>query len=197
MSLSLDRVLWITLLCCLFVFLVMNHLSLHHHSEALPSSKSLSVSRGAPAESINRLIDLVRIQNLTIHALEEKIGQLSDSSTTDHTFVAREISLVKSDSTKVECTSNNDFQSFITKDRETCETKYGMELASIWKKNEEIWCTDDDSKDEESKSQLKCYPYHQAHKKLDGRGPDLICEATNFMIDFSKVCVSLLDFLVS
>jgi hypothetical protein len=168
----------------------MNHLSLHHHSDALPSSKSLSVSRGAPAESINRLIDLVRIQNVTIHALEEKIGQLSDSST-EKAAVGKGISLVNSDSSKVECTSRGEFRSLIAKDREVCEAKYGMELASIWKKNEEIWCSDDNNKEEEMKSQLKCYPYHQAHKKLDGRSPDLICEADNFMIDFSKVSFSV------
>ena len=37
------------------------------------------------------------------------------------------------------------------------------------------------------KSELKCYPYHQQHKRLDGRGPDVFCIATNFIIDFSKV----------
>ena len=36
-------------------------------------------------------------------------------------------------------------------------------------------------------SQLTCYPYHQQHKILDGRGEDLFCEASNVVIDFSKV----------
>eukprot|EP01032_Pedospumella_encystans_P018298 gene18298-20835_t len=67
-----------------------------------------------------------------------------------------------------------------------CEQRYGMELVNIWGKNEEIWCASD-AQDGEQKSELKCYPYHQAHKKLDGRGPDLVCEATNFIIDFDKI----------
>jgi hypothetical protein len=67
-----------------------------------------------------------------------------------------------------------------------CEAKYGLELVNIWKKNEEMWCAlPQGAADVES--ELKCYPYHQAHKKLDGRAPDLFCEATNFVIDFSKV----------
>ena len=61
-----------------------------------------------------------------------------------------------------------------------CEMRYGISLINIWRKNSEVWC-------DSPNSQLKCYPYHQHHKKLDGRGPDLFCEATNFMIDFSKV----------
>lgn len=36
-------------------------------------------------------------------------------------------------------------------------------------------------------SQLTCYPYQQQHKILDGRGEDLFCEASNVVIDFSKV----------
>lgn len=67
-----------------------------------------------------------------------------------------------------------------------CEQRYGLELADEWRKKEEVWCTGP-SEDVAMKSELKCYPYHQAHKKLDGRGPDLFCEATNFVMDFSKV----------
>jgi hypothetical protein len=67
-----------------------------------------------------------------------------------------------------------------------CEAKYGVELVNIWKKNEEMWCALPQGA-AVVESELKCYPYHQAHKKLDGRAPDLFCEATNFVIDFSKV----------
>ena len=67
-------------------------------------------------------------------------------------------------------------------DMETdCENRYGVTLIEQWSKAEEIWCSDG------ANSVLKCYPYHQKHKQLDGRGPDLFCEATNFVIDFSKV----------
>jgi len=73
-----------------------------------------------------------------------------------------------------------------TKLEEQCEQRYGMELVDTWRKNEQIWCASGDQ-DPKLKSELKCYPYHQAHKKLDRRGPDLVCEATNFVIDFDKV----------
>ena len=63
-----------------------------------------------------------------------------------------------------------------------CENRYGVTLIEHWSKAEEIWCSDDGAN-----SVLRCYPYHQKHKQLDGRGPDLFCEATNFVIDFSKV----------
>ena len=62
-----------------------------------------------------------------------------------------------------------------------CENRYGLTLIENWKKAGEVWCTDG------AQSVLKCYPYHQKHKQLDGRGPDMFCEATNFVIDFSKV----------
>ena len=75
---------------------------------------------------------------------------------------------------------------------EQCEQRYGLELVDTWRKNEQTWCTDS-AQDPKLKSELKCHPYHQAHKKLDGRGPDLVCEATNFVIDFDKVIILLLN----
>lgn len=74
-----------------------------------------------------------------------------------------------------------------TKLENECEARYGLELAELWRKNEEVWCASPPGADTHHKSELKCYPYHQAHKKLDGRAADLICEASNFVIDFSKV----------
>jgi hypothetical protein len=66
-----------------------------------------------------------------------------------------------------------------------CEARYGLELAETWRHNEQTWCVSRPG--DAVQSELKCYPYHQKHKKLDGRGADLFCEATNFVIDFSKV----------
>ena len=68
-----------------------------------------------------------------------------------------------------------------------CENKYGMQLADLWAARREVWCQDTTTPNEADKSQLICYPYHQEHKKRDGRGPDMFCEATNMFIDFSKV----------
>ena len=61
-----------------------------------------------------------------------------------------------------------------------CEAKYGYQLVEEWRKSEETWC-------EGSDSSIKCYPYHQRHKKLDGRGPDMFCVGINVMLDFSKI----------
>ena len=93
-----------------------------------------------------------------------------------------------------------------------CERKYGMQLVELWRGNREVWCEDTKNAQapEADKSRLVCYPYHQVHtppahasppsppltprpsrtqehKKRDGRGPDLFCEATNVFVDFSKV----------
>ena len=66
-----------------------------------------------------------------------------------------------------------------------CESRYGIQLVSEWRKSEQIWCKNEQSS--EIISELRCFPYHQKHKQLDGRGPDMFCEATNFVVDFSKV----------
>ena len=72
-----------------------------------------------------------------------------------------------------------------------CENRYGMALINEWIQNRQEWCVSDESLSADMKSELVCFPYHQVHKKLDGRGADLICEATNFFVDFSKVTFSI------
>ena len=66
-----------------------------------------------------------------------------------------------------------------------CESRFGVSLIREWRQKKQVWC--DSGGDETSRSTLTCFPYHQKHKQLDGRGEDLFCEATNFEIDFSKV----------
>jgi len=75
----------------------------------------------------------------------------------------------------------------LAKYEDFCEKRYGLQLVDLWSKSEETWCSTSSNSNSKLQSELKCYPYHQEHKKLDGRGPDLFCEATNFFIDFSKV----------
>ena len=72
---------------------------------------------------------------------------------------------------------------------EMCERRFGINLIDKWKQSEETWCSSssNNSNDKNMKSELKCYPYHQEHKKLDGRGPDMFCVASNFIMDFSKI----------
>lgn len=61
-----------------------------------------------------------------------------------------------------------------------CEERYGMKLIDNWKQNHQTWCLSTKTK---YPSSLTCYPYTQKHKN----SPDMFCEATNFMIDFSRV----------
>ncbi len=70
-----------------------------------------------------------------------------------------------------------------------CESRYGVHLVEEWAKSKEIWCEPDSSLSSnlDELSSLECYPYHQKHKQLDGRGPDLFCVAKNMFVDFSKI----------
>jgi hypothetical protein len=86
--------------------------------------------------------------------------------------------------------SSINYQSLRSDSEATCDLLYGMDLLADWKKNREVWCADDSASANthpDTASELVCYPYHQAHKKKDGRNPDLICEAKNFVVDFSKI----------
>jgi hypothetical protein len=187
---SLDRVLWITLLGAFIILFAVHFLHLQSpisSSISLQHSPHSSLSRGGNSESINKLIELIRIQNETIFTLENKLNSATHLVSSPVTkdiplpLLNKEISKTV---TNLQSVSNAEI---VPKARQECEAKYGMDLASIWKKNGEVWCEDKGNSDPALKSELKCYPYHQAHKKLDGRGPDLICEATNFVIDFTKV----------
>jgi hypothetical protein len=166
------------------------------HGTATHHSPHSSLSRnGENSESITRLIELIRIQNETIHTLEKKIIASTDQSQSQalkattmqklEKDLSKAVSKVESEFLTTTKSVHSEFPKLVPKDREVCESKYGMELASIWKRNREVWCEDNSNSD--LRSELICYPYHQAHKKLDGRAPDLICEATNFVVDFTKV----------
>jgi hypothetical protein len=71
-----------------------------------------------------------------------------------------------------------------------CEKRYGLQLIDLWRDTGSIWCKDEINNElniDGISSELKCYQYHQEHKKIDGRGPDIFCEATNFIMDFNKI----------
>lgn len=72
----------------------------------------------------------------------------------------------------------------LTNMEDMCDQRYGHGLLNGWKKSKQIWCDSNDHS-----SNIVCYPYLQEHKKLDGRGEDMFCEATNLYIDFTKVYV--------
>lgn len=69
---------------------------------------------------------------------------------------------------------------------QSCDDRYGDGLVRKWRASRQVWCDTPASEDDTTGS-IVCYPYHQEHKKLDGRGPDIFCEAKNLFFDFSKV----------
>jgi hypothetical protein len=71
-----------------------------------------------------------------------------------------------------------------------CSNRYGRGLLSHWKGTGQEWCsapTSGNKFGDLPPGSVTCYPYHQTHKKLDGRPPDMFCEGRNIAIDFTKV----------
>jgi hypothetical protein len=160
--------------------------------------------------NIYALTQLINAQNETIHALERHLKAKHKDLTVvseEYTKLVEVSELIgklsvprleksdeKSNVTPIRCDSETKVapNAHLTSMEKECESKYGMDLVKSWRRNREVWCTDDHSADG-VQAELICYPYHQVHKQLDGRGPDLFCEATNFVIDFSKVLKSVLE----
>ena len=75
---------------------------------------------------------------------------------------------------------------------EMCERRFGLSLLIEWKSKAETWCGGEEGVAEAdlptTESKLICYPHMQEHRKISRQGgPDTICVANNFVIDFSKV----------
>ena len=77
-----------------------------------------------------------------------------------------------------------------------CERRYGLSLIDTWRSKAEVWCGEDHEPSSgvpggplpTSQSKLVCYPHLQEHRRVARRGgPDTICVAENFVVDFSKV----------
>jgi hypothetical protein len=181
-------------------FIGVVYLNLNHMNQ-IKKRKSTPLN-----SNINALTQLIHVQNETIHALEQHLK----AKHKDLALVSEEytklievseligklsIPSIKSDEKlevpppksgiKVGVRPNG----LLTSAEKECEFKYGMDLVDSWRKNREVWCSGDHIDNHDRASELVCYPYHQDHKKLDGRGPDLFCEATNFLVDFSKVLI--------
>ena len=73
----------------------------------------------------------------------------------------------------------------------SCERRYGLSLITEWKLKAEVWCGSGAARADplpNAESKLVCYPYTQEHRIISrSGGPDTICVASNFVIDFSKV----------
>lgn len=153
-----------------------------------------------------QLLEIIRIQNETIIYLETIMKNNVDSSTNHSISQIHKISSLKSSSIMTLETVKpsipiisdtiipiaNRLAVPKTGFEEECNRRYGLELIDLWKSSKETWCSSQD--DNTLDSHLECYPYHQEHKKKDGRGPDMFCIAKNFFIDFSKVFSTLTSF---
>lgn len=148
---------------------------------------------------VSKLLDLITLQNKTILLLQTQLSKES-AKRDENKNILHENHLqspltkltIEEDKPIVRSIQENEIptvsssSSIITshelnsKFESECDGKYGEAFISNWRDSKQIWCEDETSS-------LICYPYHQAHKKLDGRGPDLFCEARDFVIDFAKV----------
>ena len=151
----------------------------------------------------SQLMNVISIQNETITSLENLVHnyqKILTAKSFDHSISTILVPIVENKQSIVKCdpvirhesspiTQHHSIGSVLipapTDHTKSCERKYGLELIENWRNNRESWCESRDDTAESSK--LECFPYHQDHKKLDGRGSDLFCTATNFVIDFSKV----------
>jgi hypothetical protein len=174
---------------------------------------SLSSVKSAPSSGHEyhhqSLLQLISIQNETIALMEQqimklitngadKINHIPDSlqnmihqhqqSLSPLNTLIEKPAPVETKSSIVSVTEDTHYYDIDETDTEKeCEQRYGLSLAENWAKNRQIWCEDPNKSSKEDASELICYPYHQVHKKKDGRGPDLFCIAKNFVIDFSKI----------
>ncbi len=150
--------------------------------------------------NVASLLSLITAQNETIHLLERHLSlkhqDLTQASEEYHKLIKTTELLAKlstqEESNDQKCAKHVETKSHLpaypmSTSEIDCENRYGMEMVRQWGTHKEVWCKSESPDDSAASSELVCYPYHQAHKKLDGRGPDMFCEAKNFVIDFSKV----------
>lgn len=147
----------------------------------------------------DHMMKIIRIQNDTIATLEAILMErernvsfkLAGVPKTEHLIQKVDTPLVSNlQFASISSSKDHTTSSFIaspTPFETECENRYGLELVELWKKNKELWCESADQV-----ASITCYPYHQVHKKKDGRGSDVVCEARNIVIDFSKVILFLI-----
>jgi hypothetical protein len=174
-------------------------ISLHFHIIPLDNySNDIVFSKQSNLDKIliDKLLGIIEAQNKTIGQLH-KVIESQKETTLSTSFIRNETQKNASYLCPPQKSSFTSMSSFgaiksfngaelSTKFDQDCENRYGMTLIDEWRKSEQIWC-EDKIPNANYRSTLKCFPYHQQHKKKDDRGPDLFCEATNFVIDFSKV----------
>jgi hypothetical protein len=165
----------LVLICTLAFFLLLIKDTVVYHASQDRQISKFQPPRSSKDIAQSKLFHLIRLQNATIHELERKLAKLTEDSIVSNTSDA----ILRSEHESPTTSMHRSFVPQLEAEID-CEQRYGLDLVEAWRKKKEVWCAS-------TTSSLTCYPYHQAHKKLDGRGPDLFCEATNFFIDFSKV----------
>ena len=181
---------------CLVCFIILLTLNLTlHYNNAASSQSSILIQKDGMALEYARLLEVLKVQNATIHSLESMIDQsTSPRSPTDAKPQTATKASTDSSPLAIHPQRSNRTPSLethphlLTNEQTECEARYGLQLIESWANSKQTWCSGNTTIDGvESLSELTCYPYHQKHKQTDGRGKDLFCEATNIFIDFSKV----------
>jgi hypothetical protein len=163
----------ITILLFSLFFLFGNH---YHLSLYPPDLLTNMVRLSKDAKSDELVIVLSRLVESKDRQIEKLNLQLASQS------MDREMDKFKDSHVNV-----SSYSSFIPNSdlERQCELRFGLSLVGAWRQIKQSWCQSSSS--QMPRVELRCYPYHQEHKKLDGRGPDNFCVATNFVVDFSKV----------
>lgn len=191
------KVLQLVLVCSSLLFLFIINRAWNSHQQ----STTVELHRG---NEIKKLLELIQLQNQTILLLSKRISeqqiepegqklQVVGKQTRAEINLSEQKGNLDFDTGKIHEHApispvddapkgyHERWSTPVTNLERDCSSRYGVGLVDNWSKSKQVWC-------EDGTSSLTCYPYHQTHKKIDGRGPDLFCEAKNFVIDFSKVC---------
>lgn len=161
---------------------------LMEQSVSSPSVSSASSTSTSPSiHQTHELVEALKHKDAEIEMLRSKLEQ-SQHAMNAHMANTQ----TNSPSSQIAC--NNSIPTsmlapYMSSSEADCEMRYGLSLIQTWRQNAQTWCKESETTTvpPDLRSELKCFRYHQPHKKLDGRGPDMFCEAKNFFIDFSRV----------
>lgn len=117
---------------------------------------------------------LIHLQQKTIQLLRHQVIAAPNALQDEARSNADVVSLLLE--TKAQTTKRVSFET-------SCDSHNGLQLAARWRNAEETWCSETYPSSEEGAASLKCFPYSQFHRK----GKDVLCIASNFVVDFTKV----------
>jgi len=179
--------LCVVAVCVVFLLAVVFH---------VPSTGP-SISHDSAAD-IDRMVRLIQLQNETISALSSHVTSSGKADVNDllqllkdkdaeierlTAIAAHRPSQPSTHTPSVALSSQRSGPLSVPPStmEASCEARFGMQLVDDWRASKQEWCVTENGAPMESK--LLCYPHKQHHKA----SPDMFCEATNFIIDFSKI----------